>query len=404
MPIRLGVVAASPVYYQTPLYRQLATDPRLDVTVIFCSDVGLQSADIGFGHPVAWDVDPLVGFRSVFLKHAATRGPAGKFFALRDIDVVGQVRRGDFDVLWLHGYYSLTHLLAAITQRLRRRPIFVREEQNLLQPRPRWKRGMKRLLFRTVFGRAYALTIGVENARWFRAQGVAEQRMFRVPYAVDNDRFQSESRLLRPRRVELRRELSIPADTGPVFLTVARLEPRKQPHFLLEAFRLAREAQRCTLLVVGSGPLEGELRSEVARRGIPDVVFAGFRNQSEVGRAYACADVFLLPSASETWGVTVNEAMNFGLPVVVSDRVGCARDLVRDGENGFVVNADDPEELADRIRLLAESIELREWLGARALDVVSKCTYATAAAGARIAIETALADRWLGTRPVRGTA
>src|SRR5205823_8260851 len=124
-----------------------------------------------FGRPVAWDVDALAGFESSFLANADRRGLAGSFLALRDLDVVRELRRRRPDVLWLHGYYSLTHVLAALTQRLLGGALLVREEQTLLQPRAGWKRVLKRLLFRTLFREAHALAIGAENRRWFGRNG-----------------------------------------------------------------------------------------------------------------------------------------------------------------------------------------------------------------------------------------
>ncbi len=119
-------------------------------------------------------------------------------------------------------------------------------------------------------------------------------------------------------------------------LYVAKLIPKKAPLVLLEAFARVRERHRCALLFVG----EGELRPELEAAAGPDVHLAGFLNQSELPEAYVAADVFCLPSVlHETWGLVVNEALNFGLPVVVSDKVGCAADLVRPGWNGFVVPA-----------------------------------------------------------------
>ena len=148
---------------------------------------------------------------------------------------------------------------------------------------------------------------------------------------------------------ELRAEFGIPADAGPVILSVVatRSEEAAASCCSTPSAAFAHE-HRCTLLIVGSGPMRGrDATASYVRHALPDVVFAGFLNQSEISRAYAAADIFALASGwHETWGLVVNEAMNFGLPVVVSDKVGCAADLVRHGENGYVFPHDRPEELA----------------------------------------------------------
>jgi glycosyltransferase involved in cell wall biosynthesis len=192
----------------------------------------------------------------------------------------------------------------------------------------------------------------------------------------------------------LRAQLGIEREAGPVILTVGRLIPKKQP--LREAFRQVRASRRCTLFVVGSGQFEHELRQKVAAEGIPDVVFAGFLDQTQVARAYAAADVFALSSShDETWGLVVNEAMNFGLPIVVSDRVGCGADLVENRRNGFIVPWRDREALARALQTLVESAALRQRFGQASIEVISPWTYDRAAAGLCHAVAAAVgAERW----------
>lgn len=104
---------------------------------------------------------------------------------------------------------------------------------------------------------------------------------------------------------------------------------------------------------VGSGELENELRALAARENLR-VHFAGFKNQTELPACYAAADVLVLPSESETWGLAVNEAMACGLPAIVSDAVGCAPDLIEEGRTGFTYPVGDTEQLAARLQAIAE--------------------------------------------------
>src|SRR3989442_6129955 len=118
-PIRVALLAASPMYYQVPLYRRLAREPKIQFTAIFCSSGGLRSHDAGYGSPITWDVDLLGGYDSLFLAHSSRNPIGGTFLTLRDFDVIGTIRTGDYDVLWLHGYNFVTNQLAALTQILR---------------------------------------------------------------------------------------------------------------------------------------------------------------------------------------------------------------------------------------------------------------------------------------------
>jgi glycosyltransferase involved in cell wall biosynthesis len=395
----VAVLAGAPVYYAASLYRRVAADPRVDLTAIFASSAGVRPGDLGFGEKVAWDVDPLAGYRSVFLSRAdRTEVVGSSVFAYRDVDVVRVLLAGDYDVLWLQGYHSCTHLLAAATQRLRRRPLLLREEQTLLVPRPAWKRKLKRLLFRTLLHSAVPVPIGTESERWFRANGLGGPA-FIAPYAVENSAFQSRAVNDPAGRLALRRSFGVADDAGPIVLFAGRMIASKQLELLIEAFRRVRGGRRCTLLLVGNGKLEASLRDRVDRERIPDVVFAGFRNQSEIASAYACADMLALPSLSETWGLVVNEAMNFGLPVVVSDRVGSATDLVRDGATGFVVDHRSPAELADRLALLVDDPALRDRLGRNGKTLVAGWNHDVAADSVLAALEAAVGpQRWAAAR------
>jgi glycosyltransferase involved in cell wall biosynthesis len=396
--LKLACLAASPVYYQAPLYRRLAADPRIDFTAIFASTAGAsRPLANGYGRPVEWGVDALGGYRSIFLRRAERNPSGGGVFALRDLDIVPVLLRERYDVRWLHGYHTDTHVAAALTQRLLGGSRLFREEQTLLTPRPRWKTTMKFIGLRALLGGGYGLFIGTENRRWFARWGVPENRLFHAPYVVDNVALAAAARELVPRREQLLAQFVVERGSGPVILTDGRMIPKKQPSHLLEAFRQVRANRRCTLLVVGSGPLERQLREKVAAESIPDVVFAGFLDQTEISRAYVAADIFALVSShDETWGLVVNEAMNFGLPIIASDRVGCTTDLVQAGHNGFVVPHDDLDELVAALKRLVLSADLRMRLGQASRAIISSQTYDMTAAGVVAAARAAVGEsRWV---------
>lgn len=395
-PIRLGAYAVSPAYYRSGLNRRIAVDRRVDFTAIFSSSAGIRAAELGYGRPVAFDADALSDFRSVFLRRADRTGQDNSLTSPLDLDIAPMIRRERFDVLWLHGYYSPSHLIAAATQVARGGRLLFREEQTLLSRRSAWKTALKKPLLGLLFARSAGLFIGTSNRAWFRHYGIPDERLFHVPYCVDNDRFRAEAQRLAPFRRQLRQAFGIPSDGRPVILSVGRFVPKKQPLVVLDAFRKVRAGARCTLLIVGSGECEGAMRRFVEVHAVPDVVFAGFLNQSEISRAYAAADVFALASGwDETWGLVVNEAMNFGLPVVVSDKVGCAADLVTQGESGYVFPHDRPDELARHLALLVGDSAQRESFGRRAIETITPWNDDLAAEGLLAAVRAAVGEqRW----------
>jgi glycosyltransferase involved in cell wall biosynthesis len=144
------------------------------------------------------------------------------------------------------------------------------------------------------------------------------------------------------------------------------------------------------LLLVGSGPLEQQLKARVESENIPDVYFTGFLNHSAVTQAYAAADIFALLSAwGETFGIAVAEAMHFGLALVLSDRVGSAADLLGDGGNGFLVPHADLDAVTCALDRLVANDDLRERFGAASSDRVTRHGLDQALEGALAAVRFA---------------
>jgi glycosyltransferase involved in cell wall biosynthesis len=295
--------------------------------------------------------------------------------------VVAEVARGRYDAVWVHGYSHLTTWLVAAVARATGARLLVREEQTLLHDRPFHKRVAKGVFLRTLLAKASGLYIGENNRRYFARYGVPEERLFFTPYCADNERLQRSAAKLRSRRSELRSALGVAGD-DPVILFCGKLIEKKRPLILLEAFRRVREQLPCRLLIVGEGELREQIEKTIAGNAIPDVVLAGFRSQSELPEAYVAADIFaLLSGLHETWGIVVNEAMNFGLPLVLSDKVGSAADLVCDGSNGFTVPSDDVDSAAAALLRLVADAKLRESFGVRSRAIVGRYTIEACANG-----------------------
>jgi glycosyltransferase involved in cell wall biosynthesis len=245
--------------------------------------------------------------------------------------------------------------------------VIMRGESNALRSR-RWP---IRALHRLLLSRCAAfLPIGRANGNFYRSYGVDNRKLFAAPYFVDNDRFSRCAEQSLIRRAALRHRWSIPPDAV-CFCYAGKLEPKKRILDLLEALRIAAvQPQKLHLLIVGSGELMANAKAFVARHGLP-VTFAGFLNQTEIPDAYVAADALVLPSDfGETWGLVVNEAMACGRPAIVSDRVGCAADLVSDGVTGAVFPFGDTAALAKCLLAFAADAERLSDMGEKAKDRV----------------------------------
>ncbi|MEX0750238.1 MAG: glycosyltransferase family 4 protein [Dehalococcoidia bacterium] len=378
---KMAHLISHPIHYFAPLYRELASRPEIDLTVHFYSDAPLRGVrDEQFDRTVAWDARLLDGYAHRFAANASST-PARASDARPQFDVARDVLRGGYDVVWAHGYAHATTWLAMLAAHARGARLLIRDEQTLLHERPPYRRFARSLALRQLFTRSHGLYIGEENRRFMRAHGMRDDRMFAARYCVDNAYFQERATALAPRRADVRASFGID-DDAPVVLFVGKLIDKKQPLRAIEAFASVRAALPCWLLIAGDGPLRDECEALVARLDVPNVRFAGFLDQGEVPRAYAAADVFVLPSnLHETWGLVVNEAMNFALPVVVSDKVGCAADLVRPRENGVIVAADRTGQLVDAFAALVRDAGMRRAYGARSREIVSDYSIEAAADG-----------------------
>lgn len=386
---RIAVLNSHPIQYFAPLYAYLNAAPDIEVTALYLSDFSIRGGkDPGFGRDVKWDLDLLAGYRSVFLGDAARTREPGGFWSLVAPEVWNELRSGRYDVLWLHGHNYAANLIALVAAKTAGVPVMMRGETHLGLP----CHGIKSILRRPLMGTLYQacdrlLAIGSRNAAFYRAMGVADHKIFPVPYSVDNDRFVKAASLNRQQRVEVRGRYDIPLDR-PAILYAAKFTPRKRPLDLLKAAqRLMMNADRpFTLVMAGSGELEQELRAFCAEHSLDNVVFTGFVNQSELPALYAASDVFVLPSEDEPWGLAVNEAMCASLPIVCSSEVGCAADVVHDGVNGYTPAAGDIDGLTKALLRLIEDESLRQRQGRESLARIQQWGYRQCLEGIRRAL------------------
>jgi glycosyltransferase involved in cell wall biosynthesis len=390
--LRVALLAPSPIPFKVPLYRRIAASADIDLTVMYACSMGVRPATAGYSENIVWDTGLLEGYRAKFLSDADRTAPVGASVTeLVNPEVIPWLMRGRYDVLWSEGYSWITNQMAILAGRARQMGVVLRDEQTLLHPRGVIKTMVKELTLRPLFAAVDAAAyIGSENRRWLEHYGLPPERLFPCPYGPDSELFTAEAARLNGQRAALRTRFGFAADSGPIIVSVCRLAPAKQPAMLIEAFRRVRTTHRCGLLLVGSGPLEAELRALVDRERIPDVHFTGFLNQSEVTSAYAAADVFALLSGwGETFGVSVAEAMHFGLPLLLSDKVGSAPDLLGDGANGFLVARDDVDAAAWALETLIANEDLRRTFGEASVRRVAQRGVEKAAAGAVAAIRFA---------------
>jgi len=385
--VRLCIVVQYPIHNHLPLHQALDREADIALEVLFMQNAHTTHGyDPDFAREVDWGLKLHQGYTSRIFPNASPWRDGEGFWKYINPGLIRQVATGPYDAVYVHGHNQFTHLAAIAAARLTGKRTIIRTDTYNLGSRSLLIRLARRLAYTLTYRLAHVLLyVGELNRQCFEDFGGKPEQLAHAPQVVDNVRFFEEGKRLAPRRSEIRSGFGIPPGHR-VALFCAKLIPKKRPLAMIEAFFDAG-LRGWTLLMVGDGPLRAacEARAEALGAG-NRVVFAGFLDQKAVCRAYAIADLMVLPSShQETWGLVVNEAMNFGCPVIVSDRVGCAPDLVAAGA-GLVFPHDRMDALVDALRQMASDDALRARCGERARQIIADWSVERYVAGVRRAL------------------
>ena len=335
--MRLGILESSDRYH-APVFRELAE--RCDLTVLLLTARRQGQAEAGFGVPFDWDVDLLTGYRHDFLHNIAQAPATNRFFGCNCPGLQDVIASNRFDAFVVTGWALFVYWQAVWACRRQGIPVLIRGDSQLPLNRRPVLRLLKEIaypwLLRSFNGFLY---VGQRNREYLRHYGVKPERLFFSPHCVDNRLFAAGAGRDLPSVVRRKQ-----------VLFVGKLIERKRPADIIDAVSIVRRGGAdIEVVFVGDGELRDRLAKHAAALHVP-VEFVGFKNQSELPRYYAAADVVVLPSNSqETWGLVINEAMACGTPAIVSDAVGCGPDLIEPGLTGLVYPLSALDELAAEI-------------------------------------------------------
>ncbi|HMH79883.1 MAG TPA: glycosyltransferase family 4 protein [Candidatus Acidoferrum sp.] len=354
-------VAAHPVQYMAPLFRRMAAEPQLNLQVAYCSLRGAEAAiDPDFATSVKWDVPLLEGYSW----RAIPNKGSGKesFWGLNNPELSNLIRDGKFDaVLCFVGYVRASFWIARRAAKASGAAFLFGTDAHSLAPRDgkAWKVLFKKAFWPFLFRRADQVIVpSTGTFEMVKSLGIPAGKITLTPYSVDNDWWKAQAAMVN--RDTARENLGATSHQ-PIILFCAKLQPWKRPMDLLQAFAQAAP-EESILVFAGEGPQRANLEAGAAQLGIQQRVrFLGFVNQSQLPALYTAANLLVLPSVYEPFGVVVNEAMCCGCPVMVSDQVGAARDLVAPVSPQFVFPAGNVQALANVLRIaFADREQLRE--------------------------------------------
>ena len=407
-PLRLTAVLTHPVQYVSPWFRHIAAScPELDLTVLYAALPTPAQQAVGFGTPFAWDVPLTDGYRFQVCADGAGKSFDSDRFLGLDVPRIGdRIRETRPDVVLIAGWHSAMQVRALRACRRLAIPVLYRGDSTLFSGprgavRPLWAL-KSRYMLRQFDG---YLAVGACADEYLRTFGAPDPLITRSPHCVDNERFWSGAEALRTsgRRPAERAALHIEEDDFVVFFS-GKFQPRKRP---LDAVRAAaRLGARTVLMTAGDGPLAEDAQAEARRLGVR-LAWRGFLNQTEMPRALAISDAVLVPSAWESWGLAVNEALAAGVPCVVTNRVACAPDLIADAVTGFVVEPGDSEGMAVRLAEIRDAKRRGHEYATECRRRVATCSFERATEGLRV-LARRVVDRRIGAdarrAPVRVAA
>ncbi len=376
---KLIFINSHPIQYFAPLYQYLVQQ-NFDMEVWYCSDESIKGEiDKEFGVKVKWDIPLLSGYKNKFFKnYAFNKGVHQGFFGLFNLGLVPAILKEPKCIFVVHGWKYFSDILSLFTAKIKGHKVALRAEMpynqevlktGITQNVKIWV--LKYLLFKCV---DYFLYLGEQNKKYYLFLGISEDRLIKMPYAVDNNRFREAADQLRPQKNSLRNKLNIPLNAF-VILFSGKYIQKKRPLDLLKSFKQL-DNSNAFLIMMGDGELRNEMESYITEYNVKNILLTGFINQSSVLDYYAVSNIFVMCSGSgETWGLSVNEAMNFDLPLVISDMTGCTSDLLVEGENGFVFQTGNIDDLTCKLAYCINNPTFIYYSGKKSHKIINNFSY-----------------------------
>jgi glycosyltransferase involved in cell wall biosynthesis len=368
MTKKLAIITTHPIQYYAPVFQLLAK--KMNIKVFYTGgNSALEKYDIGFKQKIVWDIDLLSGYEYEFLENTAKDKGSHHFFGIKNPDAIAKINAYHPDAILVYGWSYWSHL-RIIYHFKGKIPVYFRGDSTLLNEKSKIKEFFKSIFLKWVYHHIdVAFYVGLENKKYFKKYGLKEEQLIFAPHAIDNDRY-GVNRV--NEALKIRTQLLI-KDEDILVLFAGKFDAIKNPILLLTAFaNLSKNDVH--LVFVGNGMLENNIKATIEQLKVKNVHFIDFQNQTQMPVIYQACDLFCLPSTSETWGLAINEAMACGKAILVSDKVGCAIDLVND-QNGRVFESENLVDLSQKLIALTNDQSTLKKMGENSLELIQNWSF-----------------------------
>ncbi len=362
------------------MFSYLAKHSNYSIRVFYT--LGGQSnsiVDSGFGVNENWNIDLLSGYDFEFIENTSSHPSSISYLGIKNPSLLEKIRTYNPDGIIVYGWKHQSHF-SVLKYFHRKIPIIFRGDSTTLDDSSGFSlRSYFRFFFLQWIYRKvdYVLSPGSASDQYFFKSGLRQNQIIRAEHAIDNERYMNLTKIEEKQLFDLSSSLSIKSNEI-IFLFAGKFIHKKNPLLLIDAFtQLKQQNDNVRLLLVGNGILENKIKERISQLPMAiatSITLLPFQDQLQMKLLYRVADVFILPSKSETWGLSVNEALASGTAVIVSDKCGSAKDLVKNVVNGLIFKSENSQDLLQQMQRMCND-EFREILASNAKDSLNHFTY-----------------------------
>ncbi|MDD4566101.1 MAG: glycosyltransferase family 4 protein [Eubacteriales bacterium] len=300
-------------------------------------------------------------YKEIFLKGVGIRNDDAFSF-----EIIKYLSRRKFDFIIVGGYATPTAMLAILWMRLNNINYIINADGGIIKNDPRAVYNLKKFL---IGGAKAWLSSGDQTNQYLQHYGADSNSIYKYPFTSLHEKEILRESVSDIEKDQIKEKLGLSGKK--IVLTVGQFIHRKGYDVLLKAW--GDMGDDGSLYLVGGTQTE-EYNQIVKEADLKNVFFIPFKNKKELSGYYKAADIFVLPTREDIWGLVINEAMAFGLPVITTDKCLAGLELIRDGQEGFIIQAENTETLHEKMRLLLDSDELRSSMSKNCLHRISEYT------------------------------